>query len=65
MYLYENTGEEQYALVVERFLDKWMNADGIEYTPDGLAWLRMPGPLRYTGDQNTVDSRYLELAYLE
>ena len=47
--MYINTGDELYSGHVQAYMNSWRPGGTIPYTPGGLAWADMWGPLRYTG----------------
>ena len=47
--MYINTGDDLYRGHVQAYMDNWRPEGDMQYTPGGLAWADMWGPLRYTG----------------
>ena len=45
--MYITTGDAQYAIAVQQFLNSWRPEGVITYTPGGLAWRAEWEPLRY------------------
>ena len=52
--MYINTGDDLYRGHVQAYMNNWRPEGEMQYTPGGLAWADMLGPLRYTGLEDVI-----------